>query len=782
MSAKMDAIMKAQEADKVANREMVMQETVDPLIFELRDAGFNIVTGYKDKKHPNVNWTKYQKEFVPDDEFSKMCLNSNTGLWCLITGQISNNIIVIDVDSPDVYNSFFKKYEGLTVIVKTPSGGKHLWFKCDTIVKNSTNYNGFPIDIRGDGGLVVAPGSVSDNGTYEFVSKCDLNPIKIKNIDEVLKMIPVKKKASFSDSIEKFNGDVLAAGFDIHHVMEELGVEGFVTGAHGDYKCPCMIHHSKTGEPLEVYLATNSYFCHGCHASGDIIDIVSNILDCDFNGAVTRLEEMSGVKSDILKKRDLQSECDLTNCKDVLNWVKSASTVMKMRLVDEYELVNDKGVFKPGNFINWLMYASGEHFITLKDMYKNEGIMRYSNGVYKQFGAKDIETIADLLIEPHTNVKPGNHNEIITSIKAKTYLERVDIDTNPDVINMVNGLYNIKTGELLPHTHEYPSFIQTMITYDPDATCPNIDKFISELVNKDKVQMIYEIMGYSYRNEKLMKTAFIFLGEKNSGKSKLLDLIKIMIGRQGVSSVSAQLLANTIFGAAEVSDKLANIVGDLGNTALIDTGLLKSIIYGELINVQRKGGMLYDTTPKCVLIYGTNDLPTTKSENEDAFKGRFQIIDFPNLFEGANDDKRILDKLTTPEELSGFFNKAMAAMRTVGDQGHFTNSETLDDRVKAYDYASNPTLRFIDSQCEFGFGIGYETDQSILYPKYQEWCLGNKSKAISKGKFTQLLETERGVRIHRPKRGGEQVPVYQGIKLKSEMPSEEDVLDEMENW
>ncbi|MEU6481242.1 bifunctional DNA primase/polymerase [Streptomyces sp. NPDC047017] len=55
-----------------------------------------------------------------------------------------------------------------TVVVLTPSGGRHLWLSGppDTVVPNSAGRLAPGIDIRGAGGYLVGPGSRTTHGTY----------------------------------------------------------------------------------------------------------------------------------------------------------------------------------------------------------------------------------------------------------------------------------------------------------------------------------------------------------------------------------------------------------------------------------------------------------------------------------------------------------------------------------------------------------------------------------------------------------------------------------------
>lgn len=89
---------------------------------------------------------------------------------------------VLDVDNkPDAcgYDALMaleqkhgeKAWTSAGIIVTTPTNGLHLYFAWDSArpVRNTTSKIGKGIDTRGDGGYVVAPGSVRDDGEYVMV-------------------------------------------------------------------------------------------------------------------------------------------------------------------------------------------------------------------------------------------------------------------------------------------------------------------------------------------------------------------------------------------------------------------------------------------------------------------------------------------------------------------------------------------------------------------------------------------------------------------------------------
>ncbi|MFE5295326.1 bifunctional DNA primase/polymerase [Streptomyces sp. NPDC056632] len=66
-----------------------------------------------------------------------------------------------------------------TVTVLTPGGGRHLWLTGppDTVIPNSASRLAPGVDIRGAGGYLVGPGSVTPRGTYRLApGTADLSP------------------------------------------------------------------------------------------------------------------------------------------------------------------------------------------------------------------------------------------------------------------------------------------------------------------------------------------------------------------------------------------------------------------------------------------------------------------------------------------------------------------------------------------------------------------------------------------------------------------------------
>jgi KaiC/GvpD/RAD55 family RecA-like ATPase len=107
--------------------------------------------------------------------------DANIGIAC---GKRSG-VVVLDVDAGhggyDSLADLIAQYGKLpeTPISKTGSGGEHIFFKHPGVeIRNSAGKLGQGLDIRGDGGYVVAPPSLHPNGNrYEWIFKPSQTPL-----------------------------------------------------------------------------------------------------------------------------------------------------------------------------------------------------------------------------------------------------------------------------------------------------------------------------------------------------------------------------------------------------------------------------------------------------------------------------------------------------------------------------------------------------------------------------------------------------------------------------
>ncbi|MBP6946295.1 MAG: bifunctional DNA primase/polymerase [Candidatus Pacebacteria bacterium] len=149
-------------------------------------SGYSIIPLKKDKKPAITSWLDFQKEPATEEIIEGWWLSHPEANIGIITGKISG-ITVVDIDVKGDDKAVALSTFPETFTVATPSGGYHLYYQYDPEIKQTANtYPQFPhVDIRNDGGYVVAAGSKTSylgkdgektGGEYKIFRKGEIMP------------------------------------------------------------------------------------------------------------------------------------------------------------------------------------------------------------------------------------------------------------------------------------------------------------------------------------------------------------------------------------------------------------------------------------------------------------------------------------------------------------------------------------------------------------------------------------------------------------------------------
>lgn len=119
-------------------------------------------------KRPLVSWKEFQTRRATADELVSWWTNNPEAQIGIVTGQISN-LTVVDVES----DGDFDLVKDPTFMVETGGKGRHYYFTYESQFKNAVRI--FPsVDIRSEGGYVVAPGSTTSKGPYTVIREAEV--------------------------------------------------------------------------------------------------------------------------------------------------------------------------------------------------------------------------------------------------------------------------------------------------------------------------------------------------------------------------------------------------------------------------------------------------------------------------------------------------------------------------------------------------------------------------------------------------------------------------------
>lgn len=119
-------------------------------------------------KDPLISWKEFQSRRATPEEVKEWFLkwpDANVGI---VTGGVSG-VAVVDLDGTDGLKSA-NNLGLMSSIVSLTGNGKHLWYKNVGTIQNAVRL--MPgVDVRGEGGYVVAPPSIHESGRrYRFLT------------------------------------------------------------------------------------------------------------------------------------------------------------------------------------------------------------------------------------------------------------------------------------------------------------------------------------------------------------------------------------------------------------------------------------------------------------------------------------------------------------------------------------------------------------------------------------------------------------------------------------
>ena len=337
-----------------------------------------------------------------------------------------------------------------------------------------------------------------------------------------------------------------------------------------------------------------------------------------------------------------------------------------------------------------------------------------------------------------------------------------EINCNPFIINIQNGLLNTLDWSFSDHTPSYLSTVQISACYDESAECPQFMEFLSGILPNNEILLLQEIFGYLLIPINKAQKSFVFVGAPNAGKSTLLSIVQeTLLGSDNVSNIPWQSLGDR-FKTAELFGKLANIFADLPSKSIDDNGMFKALTGEDFISAERKNKDPFSFRPYARLLFSCNEIPRNYGDRSDGFFRRLIIIRFDKSVPADKRDPNLRERLAV--ERDGIFRWALEGLkRLILNSYQFSETERTRAELQRYKIESNSALSFAEECCVIKQGVVCFRDE--LFLAYREYCNQNCLKPMSQANFNKDIENmEKGAtrgldRVSRRK-------IWSGIRLE----------------
>lgn len=403
----------------------------------------------------------------------------------------------------------------------------------------------------------------------------------------------------------------------------------------------------------------------------------------------------------------------------------------------------------------------------------------YRDGVYLEAGEREVrEAVVTLCGERFRDAHLRNVTQVL---KARHTAVRLPTGTDvpPDTyLNLLNGLLDWRQGGLHPHDPLVPSVHRIPVAWHPRASCPATDRFLRSLFGDDEAVLSFVdevVAAVLYAGHPFHQRAIMLLGRGKNGKGAFLSWLRALVGDRNVSEVKPQALDSNRFASAQLYGKLANLAGDVAPTAFTNSERFKEITAGDVIDAERKYGQPFSFHPVATVVGSFNEMPATVDRSEGFFR-RWLVLPFPYRFVGKEErtgapderprDPKVSALVTTPSEMSGYLNRAVAGMQRLYERGDFAPPRNVRDATERFREHADPVVAFLSERCAVepeGF-----VSRPALKGEYDSFCEGNGSRPLSAIKLYEHLPNAAsaalGTAVHAHKRNGQRG--FRGMRLR----------------
>lgn len=467
-------------------------------------------------------------------------------------------------------------------------------------------------------------------------------------------------------------------------------------------------------------------------------------------------------------EEDLAKHLKIKNSKDLISFYREVVRNFKK---ERGTKAKSKNKSKPKNFqslpwyeeqekgLKFLPFVLAKHLSETRDVYYGgESFLIYENGVYNISGEKEAgRIIMDYMLPNYCTMASirdcRDQWDILVSMDFDVF------NRNPYLVNVRNGLLDIRDMSFKEHTPSYLSTVQLNVEYNPHANCPQFEKFLNEVLDCRLIPLVQEILGYLLTTNTSAQKSFVLLGPARTGKSTLLWVVEyLLLGKKNVSNIPWQEIGDK-FKTAELLGKLANVFSDLPSKSIDDTGIFKVVTGEDYLMAEKKNKNPFKFRPFARLVFSCNELPKNYVDRTEGFYRRLIIVPFNRQIDKNKIDKALKYKFQREKE--GIFNWALEGLKRLYENNfEFSENELTDGVKKEYKRENNNVISFVEECCEID--SLFSCSRIEIYEAYKEFCVEAGLKALSQIKFNKELEGN--FNVTRARSG--KLRLWNGVRIK----------------
>jgi putative DNA primase/helicase len=314
-------------------------------------------------------------------------------------------------------------------------------------------------------------------------------------------------------------------------------------------------------------------------------------------------------------------------------------------------------------------------------------------------------------------------------------IEVEDLDADKMKINVNNGTLTIDRRNGVDLDSDYISFRPhdpgdlitklAPVDYDPDAVCPEYDRFLGRVQPIEAMRrFLHQWGGLSLTGDVSEQKLAFWYGKGGNGKSVLAEIWSAVAGDYSETvPIETFLDQGKARSAGQATPDLAILPGvrmlrtsEPEKGSKLAEALIKLATGGEPLQARHLMRDFFKFHPQFKLTMSGNYRPTVSGTDEGIWR-RVRLIPFPISIPKEERDPHLPEKLR--QETSGILNRLLDGLRDWCDRGLIEPDEVTKATAE-YRSDSDPFGRFAATCIEAA--PGERVQSSVLHGLYEAWC------------------------------------------------------------
>jgi putative DNA primase/helicase len=315
-----------------------------------------------------------------------------------------------------------------------------------------------------------------------------------------------------------------------------------------------------------------------------------------------------------------------------------------------------------------------------------------------------------------------------------------DTNRDPFLLNVSNGVLDLRTGHLRPHRREDMITRCCNVSFDPRAKAPTFERFLAEVQPDPDVRAyLARLFGYAcigIVNEHVLGVCW---GPGANGKSVLVDVITYVLGDYAKPGPST-LITRTGDHDPHPTD-IASCVGsrlvtvhETKRGAKFDASKVKLLTGGDRLTARHMRQDFFDFTPSHTLIMLSNYKPSADASDAALWR-RVHLIPFEVVIPEERRDGRLSERIKI--EAPGVLNWLVQGVLDWQRIG-LAPPKAVIEQTRSYRLAEDVVAAFLD-ECTTRHAQA-RVAAGALYSAYKTWADSNGHKAVRGNDFAAEIE------------------------------------------